>query len=222
LGGAFCIVALSGILAGCGGGGGGEVGEQFDNESAGDYPVEVIEADFPSKQVIARQYDLVIAVRNSGEKTIPAMSVTLDVPGKGSTLAFAYRDRQQGLAQPQRPIWVLEEGWPKLADTVGRGGTATANRRTFNFGEVEPGDTANMVWKVTAVKPGAHLLSYQVAAGLGGDSNAVDASGETPKGVLPARISDVPIMTKIDKKGNIVPLSQQERESLELQESDSE
>ncbi|MGK2955897.1 MAG: hypothetical protein ACSLFI_09545 [Solirubrobacterales bacterium] len=219
-GGAFCLVALSGILAGCGGG--VEAGSQFDGQPTGEFPVEVIEANFTPDQVIARQYDLELAVKNTGERTIPGMSVTLAIPGKGSTLAFAYRDRQVGLAQPQRPIWVLEEGWPKLAGTVGRGGAATTNRRTFNFGEVGPGDTADMIWRVTAVKPGAHRIAYQIAAGLSGNSPAVDASGETPEGVLPVVISDKPIPTKIDEQGNIVPLSQQEQEALEMQESDSQ
>jgi hypothetical protein len=59
------------------------------------------------------------------------MSVTVNLPEEGSTLAFAYRDPQPGLASPQRPVWVLEEGYPKLAGTVGRGGAATANRRTL-------------------------------------------------------------------------------------------
>ena len=107
----------------------------------GDYPVEVLAADFAAKQTIAETYDLKLAVRNSGDETIPAMAVTINLPGEGSTLAFDYRDDQVGLARPQRPVWVLEEGYPKLAGTVGRGGAGTANKRTFNFGEVKAGDS---------------------------------------------------------------------------------
>ena len=148
------------------------------------------------------------------------MAVTIDLPGEDSTLAFNYRDDQVGLARSQRPVWVLEEGYPKLAGTVGRGGTGTASKRTFNFGEVEAGDTAKMIWRVVAVKPGPHV-SYTVSAGLSGEANALDASGETPEGVLPSVISAKPIVTKIDDNGKIVPLSQQERLHLEQQEAEA-
>ena len=212
-------MATSAIIAGCGGG--GEPVAQFDNEPAGAYPVEVIAADFPSRQTIAETYDLELAVRNSGEKTIPAMSVTINLPGEGSTLAFAYRDDQVGLAQPQRPVWVLEEGYPKLAGTVGRGGAGTANKRTFNFGEVKAGDTANMIWRVVAVKPGEHVVSYQVNAGLSGEANAEDEAGDPVDGLLPSVISSKPILTKIDDNGKVVPLSQQEKLSLKVQEAEA-
>ncbi|MBK5232656.1 MAG: hypothetical protein JJE13_06710 [Thermoleophilia bacterium] len=210
------ILATSAILAGCGGG--GESGAQFANEPAGDYPVEVLAADFPPRQTIAETYNFELAVRNSGDETIPAMSVTINLPGEGSTLAFAYHDDQVGLAQSQRPVWVLEEGYPKLAGTIGRGGAATSNRRTFNFGEVEAGDTAEMIWRVVAVKPGEHRISYQVNAGLSGEAHALDASGEPAEGVLPSFISAKPILTKIDDKGKVVPLTQQEQLHLEAQE----
>ncbi len=215
MGGALTILATSAILAGCGGG--EEPGAQFDNEPAGDYPVEVLSADFASRQTIAETYDLELAVRNSGDETIPAMNVTIDLPGEGSTLAFNYRDEQVGLARSQRPVWVLEEGYPKLAGTIGRGGAATASKRTFNFGEVEAGDTAEMIWRVTAVKPGEHRVSYQVNAGLSGEANALDASGEPAEGVLPAFISAKPILTRINQKGKVVPLTQQEQLRLEAQ-----
>jgi len=214
------ILATSAILAGCGGK--EEPGSQFSNEPGGDYPVEVISAEFPARQTIAETYDFKLAVRNSGDKAIPAMAVTINLPGEGSTLAFAYRDDQVGLAQPQRPVWVLEEGYPKLAGTIGRGGAGTSDRRTFNFGEVEAGDTAEMIWRVVAVKPGSRKLSYQVNAGLGGDSQALDAAGEQATGVLPTNISAKPVLTKIDENGKVVPLTQQERLHLESQELKAE
>ncbi len=213
------ILATTAILAGCGGD--GDTGEQFANQPPGDYPVEVVAAGFPVKQTIAETYDLGLAVRNSGDETIPGMSVTIDLPGEASTLAFAYRDDQLGLAQPQRPVWVLEEGYPKLAGTVGRGGAATANRRTFNFGEVEAGDTAAMIWRVTAVKPGRHRISYQLNAGLSGEAKALDESGEPAGGTLPAFISSQPILTRIDENGKVVPLSQQERLHLKFQQEEA-
>ena len=97
---------------------------------------------------------------------VSLLSQQAELPGMGSTLAFAYGDKQQGLAMNQRPVWVVEEGWPKLADTTGRGGANTTDRRTFEFGQLEPGETANMVWRLVAVRPGNYRVRYQVSAGL--------------------------------------------------------
>lgn len=211
------MVSVPLMIAGCGGG--GEAGEQFSNEAPGDYPVEVVRAYFKPRQFVARTYDLVISARNTGEETVPAMVATVDLPGRNSVLAFAARDPQPELAQPQRPIWVMELGYPKLAGSIGRGGAATANRRTFNFGELPPGETATMVWRVTAVEPGDYRLSYALSAGLGLDTKAVDSSGGVPGGTLPVRISGRAVLSKVDENGNVVPLTPQEQLQLKLKEA---
>jgi hypothetical protein len=215
IGAALGVTLVATALAACGGGGATE--DQFANEPAGEYPVEVLSASFQPRQTVARTYDLRMEVLNTGERTIPAMNVTLDLPGLDSTLAFAYR--AEGVAQTQRPIWVLEEGYPKLAGTIGRGGTATSNRRTFNFGELPPGETADMVWRVTAVKNGDYRLRWQMSAGLGLDTSAVDASGNQPTGVLPVTITAKARLTEIDENGNVVPLDPAQQRALELQET---
>jgi hypothetical protein len=206
---------MAAVLASCGG---SEAGGQFSNETAGEYPVEVVSAVFPRRQIVARTYDLRLDVRNSGDETIPAINTTIDLPGKDSVLAFAYRTDQEGVAAAQRPIWVLEEGYPKLAGTVGRGGTATSNRRTFNFGELAPGQTARMIWRLTAVKAGDFRIRWQISAGLGLDTTAVDAAGEQPTGLLPVSISGKALLTEIDEDGNVVPLDPAQQRALELQE----
>ncbi len=213
---ALLVVSASVLIASCGGS--GEVGAQFANEATGEFEVEVVSAEFQPRQFVARTYDLKIAVRNTGDETVPAVVATIDLPGEDSTFAFSRRDPQPGLAMPQRPIWVMESSYPKLAGTIGRGGAATANRRTFNFRELPPGETARMIWRVTAVEPGSYKVAYQIDAGLGLDTSAVDATGGVPGGVLPVRISDRAVLTKVDKKGNVVPLSPQEQLDLKLQE----
>ncbi len=216
-GAALLAIASSAAIAACGGS--GEVGDQFANEARGEYPVAVVRADFKPRQFVARTYDLEIAVRNTGDEAVPALVATIDLPGRDSTLAFATRDPQPELAQAQRPVWVMESGYPKLAGTIGRGGAATANRRTFNFRELPPGETAEMVWRVTAVEPGFYRLGYQIDAGLGLDTSAVDTEGETPSGVLPVRITDRAVLTKVDEQGNVVPLTPQEQLDVKLQEA---
>ncbi|MCO5315313.1 MAG: hypothetical protein M9938_04000 [Solirubrobacterales bacterium] len=211
---AFALAPIV-VATGCGGG----ESDQFPAEKPGRFPVEVIQSSFKPVQTVARTYDLVIAARNSGDRTIPALSATISLPGRGSTLAFAYRDRQQGLAQDQRPVWVLEEGYPKLAGTVGRGGAETANRRTFNFGAVDPGDTANMVWRVTAIKPGRYRLAWELAAGLKPGVEAVTRDDTMPKGSFPVRIGNLARLTRVDENGKVVPLSPSEQLQVKRSES---
>lgn len=214
---ALIVTFAAAVFAGCGSS--GEAGDQFANETPGEYSVEIVRAEFKPRQFVARTYDLVIGVRNTGDETVPAMTATIDLPKRDSTLAFAYRDPQPQLAQPQRPIWVMESGYPKLAGTVGRGGAGTANRKTFNFGAVPPGETANMVWRATAVEPGFYGLAFEISAGLALDTTAVDAEGQTPAGLLPVRITDRAVLTKVDKKGNVVPLTPQEQLDVKLKEA---
>ena len=106
--------------------------------------------------------------------------------------------------------------------TQSRSNQWVTNQRTFAFGALEPGETADMVWKVTAVRAGDYELGYAIAAGLGGETNAVNAAGEDVTGLLPVNISDVPILTQIDDKGNVVPLDRSEQLRLKLQEAESE
>ena len=202
--------ALSAALfaAGCGG---GDDDGQFANQPTGDYPVEVVDASLKPLQTVSKSYELTIGVKNTGDKTIPGINTTINLPGMGSTLAFAYGDKQQGLAMNQRPVWVVEEGWPKLAGTVGRGGTANANHRTFEFGQLKAGDTANMVWRLVAVRPGNYKLQYEISAGLGPGVTAVDARGDVPTGILPVHITDFARLTKVNDKGQVVPISRAEQ-----------
>lgn len=207
------------LVSGCGG---GDDDGQFAGQPTGDFPVKVLDATFKPLQTVADTYDLKIAVENTGEKTIPGLNTVINLPGEGSTLAFAYGDKQQGLAMNQRPVWVLEEGWPKLAGTTGRGGATTADRRTFEFGELKPDQTATMIWRVVAVRPGNYRLEYQISAGLGPDTRAVDNSGHPPTGILPVRISDFARLTEINEKGQVVPVSRAEQAQVEAQQQSAD
>ena len=202
------------MLVGCGGDANYDSTDgQFANEPAGNYDAEITQATFKPKQTVAQTNDLLLSVENTGDKTIPALALTVRLVGEGSTLPFAYRDEQTGLASPQRPVWVMEEGYPKLAGTVGQGGTGSANQLTKNFGELEPGETADTVWRLTPVRPGAYRVRFSVAAGLSGQANAVDADGGTPEVTLPAFISARAQLTQVDDKGNVVPFNGSTNES---------
>ncbi|MBN8870199.1 MAG: hypothetical protein J0H66_10005 [Solirubrobacterales bacterium] len=215
------IAALYAVVFayGCGG---DDDGGQFANQPAGDFPVEVTSASLKPRQTVADTYEMTVAVKNTGDETIPQINSVIDLPDMDSTLAFAYGDKQQGLAMNQRPVWVVEEGWPKLAGTVGRGGATTPDKRTFAFGKLKPGATATMTWKLVAVRPGRYLLRYTIGAGLGPDTRAVDASGDVPSGVLPVRISNFARLTEVNEKGQVVPLSRDKQAQVEAQQESAD
>lgn len=194
------------LLAACGGGGGEG---QFSNEPAGDYPIEVVAAKFPARQRLDQNAYLKLGVRNKGEKTIPALAMTITIEGKeglGSAQPFAIRDPQPGLAIPDRPVWLLDAGYPKIAGVPGPGGAETANQKTFQFGELKPGDARITVWKLAPVKAGDYKLRYRVDAGLSPKTNAVLVSGGPPVGNFAVQITIKPEQTRVDSNGQVVPV----------------
>lgn len=175
---------LTVALAGCGG------GERQDaKEPSGSYDVAVEQASFPPSQTIARGETMRIRVRNAGDKTIPNLAVTV----KG----FTRRSQQAGLADPNRPLWIV--------DNPPRGGD-TAYVGTWALGAVRPGRTRTFQWRVTPVVPGSYKLTYQVAAGLNGKAKARLAGGEAAKGEFAVRVSGTPADSRVDpESGDVVP-----------------
>ena len=103
--------------------------------------------------------------------------------GQASTLPFGIRDPQPELAQPDRPVWVLAAQYPKFAGSSEPGGAGTSNPKTFDFGALKPGATANVVWKLSAVRTGRYMLRFVVDAGLSGQAKAESpAAAANPAG----------------------------------------
>ena len=177
------------------------------NEAAGKYPVKVTNVEFPARQFLGQTSLLRMGFRNTGRKTIPALTVTISVAGhdgQASTLPFGIRDPQPGLAQPDRPVWVLAARYPRFAGSSEPGGAETSNPRTYDFGELKPGATANVVWKLSAVKTGNWGLRFSVDAGLGGQARAVTAGGERPGGSIAARIVSRTPDKEVNDAGEVV------------------
>ncbi|MGZ8621843.1 MAG: hypothetical protein ACXWW8_04570, partial [Solirubrobacterales bacterium] len=67
------IVAVCSVgLAACGGG-----ERQDEDEVEGEFPVEITGAEFPAKQSLAIQTELLLSVENIGEETISDLAVTV-------------------------------------------------------------------------------------------------------------------------------------------------
>jgi hypothetical protein len=195
-------VAVAALLAACGGGESSDAGEP-----GGTYDVRVSEADFPTEQDLGQTSLLRLGFRNSGEKTVPVLAVTISIAGKqgqASSLPFAIHDPTPGLAQADRPVWVLAATYPRLQGSSDPGGASTSNSKTFAFGPLKPGQTRKAVWKLSAVKAGKFTLGYSVAAGLSGEAKARTSGGVAPGGSFVTEITTELPDTEVTDSGEVV------------------
>lgn len=196
------LAGMSLALASCGGG-----ERQDENEPEGDFPVEVTMSKFPTDQRLAQTSDLELAIKNTGDEALPELAVTVTTDEGLSDDSFSVRSDQPGLADPNRPVWILENKYPQIVGEPapkGLSGAIRAQTNTFGFGPLEPGDTTKALWRVTPVQAGTYTLHYIVAAGLDGKAKAVTASGGEVKGEFVVTISDKPPKATVDDAGNVV------------------
>jgi hypothetical protein len=197
------VLAMAALLAACGG------SSSDSNEPAGTFQVQVTKATFPSKQFVGQTSLMRIDVRNTGKKTVPTLAVTVNVEGKegaGSQIPFAIRDPESGLANPDRPVWVLAATYPRLVGSSEPGGAGTASDRTYSFGPVKPGKSVEAVWKLSAVRAGKYTLGYEIDAGLNGEAKATTTNGVAPGGSFVATITTALPETEVDAAGEIVEI----------------
>jgi hypothetical protein len=200
-------VAVAALLGACG----GEEKSADANERAGTYDLKVTEAAFPTEQDLGETTLLRIGVRNTGDKTVPALTVTATLDGddgRSSRLPFGVRERQAGLAQPDRPVWVLSPGYPKLNGSSERGGAETSSLKTFSLGPLKAGETTTAVWKLSAVKAGDYTVLYEVGAGLSPEVKARTEGDVAPGGSFKVSISSEPPNTEVTDSGDVVPAKQ--------------
>jgi hypothetical protein len=197
-------------LVACGGG-----QRQDEDEPEGQFPVNVSTAQFPNRQRLAETSDLRLAVENTGTEQIPELAVTIFVDdgtgavssGAGGQGSFSVRSDQPGLANPSRPVWILENKYPRISgesEPLGSSPGTTAQTNTFGFGPLAAGETREMIWRVTPVRGGTYTLNYKIAAGLQGKAEAVTADGSAPEGKFVVTISTRPPQASVDDQGHVV------------------
>lgn len=199
-------MAVAALLAACGG-----EPSSDSNEPSGTYRVHVTEATFPTAQRLGQTSLLQLGIRNTGKKTIPALTVTITIAGRAgrdSSLPFGVHDPQPGLAQSDRPVWVLSETYPRLVGSSKPGGASTSNRKTFSFGSVKPGRTIAAVWKLSAVKAGEFTLLYRIGAGLNSAAKAETDGGVAPGGSFVTEITQQLPETEVTDSGEVVEIPQ--------------
>ncbi len=206
-------VCVTLALAGCGGG-----QNQAASEPSGHFPVTISAARFPSSQRLSQHTHLVIGVHNSGDKPIPNIAVTLcnvtcayPAPkGEGtSSQAFAADSNQAYLANPSRPLWIVDRAPGACSYSCQNGAAAGAavtayTANTGALGRLGPGKTARFDWAVTPVQAGKHVVAWQVAAGLNGKAKAVLSNGSMPHGTFAVKVDSAPAQSYVNNNGQIV------------------
>jgi hypothetical protein len=189
----LCLLAV----AGCGGG-----ERQDENEPEGNFPVEVVQAKFPEKQKLAKSSDLVLTVRNAGDKTIPNIAMTVN--------GFDEQKNDPELADATRPVFAVNgvqvkiAGFPEAKDASPRG-CDTAYVNTWACGPLKPKEKQTFRWSVTAVRAGDFKIDWRVAAGLDGKANAVAAGGSrAPRGQFSGTISNAAPDVRVADDGHTI------------------
>jgi hypothetical protein len=192
--------------------GGGE--RQDADEAEGDFPVEVDSARFPTEQRLAETSDLRLKITNVGEDAVPDLAVTIYTGDEKASGPFSIRSDQPGLADPNRPVWILEDGYPKLVtadtdldrlDAEPTAGAEAAQTDTYSFGALAPGEARDMVWRVTPIQAGTYTVHYELAAGLTGKARAVTDDGVFPvEGEFVVTITDKPPRARVNDAGEVV------------------
>ena len=174
--------------------------------------MEVTSAKFPTRQRLAERSNLELAVENIGEEQIPDLAVTICLDSCNADGPFSLREEQAGLANPNRPVWILEHDYPKLLepgtsqkelDVAPSSGAEAAQTNTFSFGPVAPGEELSATWQVTPVRGGTYTVNYELAAGLHGKAKAVTADGRPAEGSFVVTISTKAPQATVKPSGEV-------------------
>jgi hypothetical protein len=185
---ALALASLA--LAGCGS------ERQDSDEPEGEFTLEVVDASFPARQTTAQASTMRLTVRNTDDRELPNLAVTIATEGAdgsepASAFGFAMSDAR--LADRSRPVWIVDRG-PE--------GGETAATNTWAVGPMFPGQTRELEWRLTAVRPGAYTVNYSVSPGLFG--RAVPANGQRTTGSFEVEISAEPVPARVNAEGEVV------------------
>ena len=185
---AIALAALA--AAGCGS------ERQDEDEPEGEFTLEIVEASFPARQSTAQRATMRLAVRNTDDRELPNLAVTIATEGADGgdpASAFAVAAEDTRLADGNQPVWIVDRG-PE--------GGETAATNTWAVGPAFPGQTRELEWRLTAVRPGTYTVNYRVSPGLYG--KAVPANGQRTTGSFQVEISDEPVPARVNAEGEVV------------------
>lgn len=139
------------------------------------FKVALVEASFPELQRLSQPVEMRIRVRNVSDQEIPDLVITVD--------SFNYRSAQAGLADRQRPVWIVESPPPS---------SEIAQTNSYGLGPLGPNQAETAVWKLRPVRAGTYTVKYKVAAGLTGKAKARLPDGSAAEGAFIVKVSSKP------------------------------
>ena len=147
---------------------------------------------------------------------MPALTVTISVAGKQgqtSSLPFGVRDEQVGIAQPDRPVWVLAQTYPRLPNSDEPGGATTLQPQDLRLRPAEAwrddgGDLEAERGQGRPLHPPLQRRRRAERNGEGGDQGGV-----APGGSFVTEISAVPPDTEVTDSGEVVEARKQRQRS---------
>ena len=209
--------AAASFLVACGGD-----DRQDADEPSGEFEIHVADAEFPDDQRLAETTQLRLAFENAGEEAVPDLAVTIWTGDEKASESFSIYSDQPGLADRNRPVWILEDGYPKCIDddkippcipsdqaspkeirAAGSAGAEAAQTDTFSFGALQPGESLEGIWELTPIKAGTYTVHYEVAAGLTGKAKAVTEDGSPVEGEFVVTITDKPPRARVNDAGQV-------------------
>jgi hypothetical protein len=162
---------------------------------SGQFDLDVIDASFPAKQRIAEPSTLKLEVENTGDRTVPDLTVTLETdPGQEgqAPVAFGQSTDDPTLAASARPVWIVDEG---------PSGGETAYTNTWTVGPLGEGQSRTVEWKLTAATAGTFKVNWRLSPALEGDVSLGD--GRTD-GAFDVTITDDPVPSRVGADGEVV------------------
>ena len=170
--------------------------------------MQVTGASFPSRQLVGQTSLMKIDVSNTGQKTVPTLTVTVNIEGKAGEAAqipFAVHDPRRGSPTATARSRCSRRPTP-ASPAPGPGGARPPARRPYSFGPVKPGKSVEAVWKLSAVRAGKYTVGYEIDAGLSGETKAKTSSGVAPGGSFVADITTSLPETEVNVAGEIVEI----------------
>ncbi len=160
-----------------------------------------------------------IAVRNTGHRAIPDVSVTICEnrcapcarcdEGTSAQAFGSHIPSSPTTADTSRPLWIVNRGpggchFQCNASGGDAGGGVTAASNTWALGRLAPGATAVFTWALTPVKAGRHVVAWQVDGNLTGTARAVGPRGGPPQGTLVASVSGRVPQLRVTSSGKVL------------------
>ena len=99
-------------------------------------------AKFPTEQRLALTSDLMLGVKNTGDEPLPELAFTIETDDGVADGSFNVRIDDPSASNPNRPVWILEDKYPRATDDPipkGISGGLRAQTNTFGFGPLDPG-----------------------------------------------------------------------------------